>query len=416
VLRKAEDELVRVADTALRRLGAALAIAPPGDEVAERARVHAQRVLHVLRHRARRRGERTLAESYGRDLRRIAQVGEPPPSRPASLSLETTVPDAHVRVMRFEADVLVTALEASLPMKGRALPPGRSFVAEITAPGHIAVRVPFVAEDEDEVDLGRVVLPRATELLAPLAERFAYVAPGPFLAGDDPEDQAEAVRPRSPTFEPVWVKGFFIARHEVTVGEYTAFLNDLPPPERAHHLPSPSIVAARPDSDGAFRYEPARRGSGEDCARLPVFGVRDESALAYAAWRTKKAEGKVRFRLPTSDEWEKAARGTDGRTFPWGNVFDEKAACLAAGESLSPTKVGSHPLDVSPYGVFDMAGNVSEWTSDTFAPGFRIVRGGSYVAGPEVTQLASREPMDAALFHAQRHRIGFRLAFDEPEG
>ena len=120
----------------------------------------------------------------------------------------------------------------------------------------------------------------------------------------------------------------------------------------------------------------------------PVNCVDWNQATAYCAWKGK--------RLPTEWEWEKAARGTDGRKYPWGN---EQVSCRQASYNVREAacdrslvhlvglvttfKVASKPLGVSPYGAHDMIGNVWEWTSSQY-PGStnRVVRGGKVASKP----------------------------------
>jgi formylglycine-generating enzyme required for sulfatase activity len=124
----------------------------------------------------------------------------------------------------------------------------------------------------------------------------------------------------------------------------------------------------------------------------PVVGVSWYDAVAYCQWLTENA-GRL-YRLPTEAEWEKAARGTDGRIYPWGNQWDAKRCNTIVG---GPSPVGAYPNGASPYGLLDMAGNVWEWCATKWGKsypyntqedewsaeylqgsGARVLRGGSW--------------------------------------
>jgi formylglycine-generating enzyme required for sulfatase activity len=89
-------------------------------------------------------------------------------------------------------------------------------------------------------------------------------------------------------------------------------------------------------------------------------------AKAYADWLADVTQQP--WRLPTEAEWEKAARGSDGRIYPWGDRCDEIRTPPGGGEPVTLTPVGSYPKEASPYGVLDMTGGVSEWTSSIYRP------------------------------------------------
>ncbi len=148
---------------------------------------------------------------------------------------------------------------------------------------------------------------------------------------------------------------------------------------------------------------------------MPVAGVSWQQASSYAA-----AVGK---RLPTEMEWEKAARGTDGREWPWGNTFEAKNCNHKENELRGALeKVGRHRLGASPYGCMDMAGNVYEWTADWYQayPGnsaiqtdygqvYRVLRGGSYTS-PSYDVRTVRRYFDK--MNNTRADYGFRCAMD----
>ena len=174
-----------------------------------------------------------------------------------------------------------------------------------------------------------------TTAYAPAPEGMVFVPAGEFIEGSD---DSQSIQPTRETFLPA----FYIDKHEVTNADFKKF-------------------------DPSHSY-PAER------AEYPVVKVGKDEAEAYAAWAGK--------RLPTSAEWEKAARGTDGRQYPWGNDFDSAHANIGGNDALVP--VGSHPEGASPYGALDMSGNAWEWVADVHddsgTGGTRrgIIRGGAY--------------------------------------
>ncbi len=226
------------------------------------------------------------------------------------------------------------------------------------------------SEDEETRRRAGRVLAEASERKA-TPEGFAYVPAGPFLRGP--------VREKADLPRPVYV-----SLRETSNAEWREFLRAERGREPPPHWPGGQVPAGLEDH--------------------PVVYVSLADAEAYAAWLSRR-DG-VRYRLPTEDEWEKAARGEDGREFPWGDDGGAGDGGLPRGRTAA---AGSGDRDVSPYGVRGLAGNVAEWVVAT-AGGRALVRGGSF--DDPTTALASRRTPWVPRGDGRVFCVGFRLARD----
>lgn len=144
----------------------------------------------------------------------------------------------------------------------------------------------------------------------------------------------------------------------------------------------------------------------------PVVMVSYADANAFASWASETT-GLV-FRLPGSDEWEKAMRGTDGRWFPWGNDYDAERLNSHDNGPFDTVPVGSFESGKSPFGLLDGAGQVFEWTSQVAGKGRHHVRGGSWDdSGCGVCRAAARHGRPDAIKHIL---VGFRLVAESCRG
>lgn len=177
-----------------------------------------------------------------------------------------------------------------------------------------------------------------------------------------------------------FLPAFFMSRYEVTLGQYLEFWKSLKSPLDKKRYQGRYLF-----SNGDFEYvniwdEKGKLSKGFEL-NMPVVGISGKAAVAYCAWLGKKLG--VLLRLPTNLEWEKAARGVDGRSFVWGNAYNVNAALCwdnKAGRKKYPiaSPVGTFAGDESIYGVMDLVGNVHEFTTEKVAgKQLFLIKGGS---------------------------------------
>lgn len=271
--------------------------------------------------------------------------------REGSIEIDSEPPGAEVRLFRFDEgpDRRLAPTEVAdlgrCPARVARLQSG-SYLLVLRASGRRETRYPVL--------VGRGTAHGARVRLfadAEIGVGFVHVPTGPFLVGGDPRAfQAEERNPEAKAAD------FFISVHETTGGEYLEFLND-----RSYQTIEEAKKRLPRDPSGTQHPWPVRDGAFLPPLQFdprPVTGVSWSDAEAYCRWLSGRT--KTTVRLPTSVEWEKAARGADARAFPWGDHFDPSFVR----HDGPPQPVGSHLHDESPYGARDMAGSVREWCLD----------------------------------------------------
>ena len=216
-------------------------------------------------------------------------------------------------------------------------------------------------------------------------EGMVLIKGGKFRMGDDDGEDAS----EKPAHE-VEVASFFIDRNEVTNADYAKFLK-----ATGHKAPGNWRGGIYPEGEGDY----------------PVANVTWEDAEAYAKWADK--------RLPTEAEWEFAARGTEGRKYPWGNDFDPEKLNSEESGNKQAKSVADFPDGATPEKVYNLAGNVAEWTASDdslypgstakLPPGSKIVRGGGFSLDKKYASATKRTQVPPNTIDPA---LGFRCAKD----
>ena len=246
-----------------------------------------------------------------------------------------------------------------------------------------------------------------------------FVPAGDFLMGSTDKDQN--AKPDEKPQRKVYVDAFWIDRTEVTSGMFEKFVNETGYETDAEKRGYGLAVDAQGqwlEIESAYWQYPQGKFGRQAAPNYPVVHVSWHDAQAYCEW--------VGGRLPTEAEWEKAARGTEGQIFPWGEHGLEDFLLNFADRNLNVeyrnkqindgyrliSPVGRYPTGASPYGALDMAGNVWEWVSDWYSPTYyrdpsstvnpagpssgdlRVLRGGSWNNKVEDVRTVNRGKYD----------------------
>jgi len=256
------------------------------------------------------------------------------------------------------------------------------------------------------IALAALFIPGFVTQAADEKREMVTIPAGPFTMGSDTGPQDER-----PAHE-ITLPEFAIDRVPVTNADFAEFLNASGPRgrrgERRFDIDDP---------DARVHLEKGKWRADQGYEKHPVVEVPWAGARDYCAWRGK--------RLPTEAEWEKAARGTDARKFPWGNAPPDRSRAQFGAAYNETAPVDTRPAGASPYGVYDMVGNAWEWVSSAYRPypyragdgredaaagPVRGTRGGGHDSPAEeitTTQRGRNLSRNPASGH---HNIGFRCA------
>ncbi len=333
-----------------------------------------------------------LAQEAGRYQVRAAKEGYYPAKGTVQVKAGQSS-DLTLQLKRLEGDLKVNSMPKGVALLIDGKPRGKTNLHLYLRPG----KHTLILQKKGYKQLKKLVNLPANQAVtlnlalekhgAPKTEGMIYIPGGEFIMG------SKNGNPNEQPLHKITVDGFYIDKYEVSNADYRKF------------------VKATGHIEPAFQHD-----NDLNKPNLPVVGVTWKDAGAYAKWAGK--------RLPTEAEWEKAARGFDGRTYPWGNKYEQGRANKAgAGDSYQFTAPArSFAGGASPYGVINLAGNIWEWCADWYAgdyyaksPNFnpkgpvkgerRAIRGGSWEDAQENLRSSNRYAEEPKYFG---YNLGFR--------
>jgi len=338
----------------------------------------------------------------------------------AGISIQTSPVGTEIALARYDEKDGKRILSPSraigvTPLTETELPPG-SYLLTLSVRERPPVRYPLLLSRGEHY---RAEL----EIPAAVPEGMIYIAPGRFLYGCGDDERFCDALETDPMHE-VRTGAYLIRRTETTYAEWLDFLGELPALEREVRRPQidnrygmldlaplasgkwqlllkPRTQLYRAVQGELLHYADRQRRADQDWLRFPVGGISWDDAHAYLEWlhRSGHLPG---ARLCTEHEWERAARGADGRLYPGGERLhpDDANHDLTYGlqpRAFGPDEVGAHPASDSPFGVADLAGNVSEWTASIHSPAEVVYRGGSWYQGQVAARSDNRQVSERTL-------------------
>ncbi len=309
-----------------------------------------------------------------------------------------------------------TAIATAAPTEAPTATPTLASTAAPTSPPTAApmpTEGPTAASAESTLPL---------QLAPGVTLELVRVPAGEFLMGSDKTQDPQAWDDELPQ-QRVNLPEFWVGKYDVTVAQFAAFVQATGYKTTAEQQGSAYALTGSGwvEVKGADWQHP--EGPGSDVSSKqdhPVTQVSWRDAVAFCTWATKVAGRTIR--LPSEAEWEKAARGTDGRIYPWGNAAPDASLANFDMNVKDTTPVGQYAAGASPYGALDMAGNVLQWTSSLYKgypyqagdgredpndPGARVLRGGSFLSESRNVRCAFR---NRDLPEDRNDYIGFRVA------
>lgn len=370
-----------------------------------------------------------IAASYDDDGTRIAQW-----TAPVTLSITTKGVRAQVTIARYQTQDsghLVLGEPSTLgvtPLVGTV--PRGSYVLTLTANERYPARYPLYIRRDEEVSI-QVDMPLASQV----PEGYVYIPEGEFLFGSDVNEFSRRDMLEAPPMYKAFTSSYVIGRYETTVKQWIRYLENTNPEVQSRlydAVESGTIKLRRQDGTWHMNmqflshnyilkegeklvYENREVLREQDWMQLPATGMNFDEALAYTDWLNEKG-GLPGAHPCTEYEWERAARGADRRGYPHGLSLTPDEANYDETHDKDPARsgpdiVGSYPISKSPFGVKNMAGNVSEWTWSSLVRNNALARGGSFFTVKINTRVDNRTKLNRDI---RTELLGLRICAPFP--